>query len=133
MIAPDRDRRFQIAALHEVVDSFAHLGALAVTEPADARRQSLQVNAFARETQPAIQRAIVRKQLECEVVSLANVFGVARQRDPAKRPFAFAEQRSNVFGHESRNLERVFATGVESLLANVVAVIKRDGAAALQR
>src|SRR5689334_15722093 len=48
MIAADCDRRFEIAALHEIVDGFAHLGTLAVTEPADARRQSLEVNAIAR-------------------------------------------------------------------------------------
>src|SRR5689334_23440128 len=132
MIAANRDRRFQIAAPDEIVNRFAHLRAFAVTEPADARRQSLKVNAIARQTQPAIQRAIVGKQLEREVVSLANVFRVARQRDPAKRSLAFAEQRANVLRHETRNLECIFATSVESLLANVVAVIKRDRAGALQ-
>src|SRR6185369_17449856 len=73
MIAPDRNWRFEIATLDEIVDRLAHLGTLAVTEPADTRRQSLEVNAIARQTQPAIQRAIVRKHLEGEIVGLANV------------------------------------------------------------
>src|SRR5678816_859352 len=77
MIAPDRDRRLEIAALHEIVDCLTHLGTLAITEPADTRRQSLKVNAIARQTQPAIQRAVVRKHLEREIVSLANVLRVA--------------------------------------------------------
>src|SRR5215813_10723757 len=73
MIAPYRDRRLEIAPLYEIVDRLAHLSTLAVTEPADARRQSLKVNAVARQTQPAIQRAIVRKHLEREIVGLANI------------------------------------------------------------
>src|SRR6185369_12949664 len=105
MIAPDRDRRFKVAALHEIVDRLAHLSTLTVTEPADARRQSLEVNAIARQTQPAIQRAIVGKHLEGEIVGLAYVFCLARQRHPAKRSFAFAEKRPNVLGHKTRYLK----------------------------
>jgi hypothetical protein len=77
MIATDRNRRLEIATLDEIVDRLAHLGTLTVTEPADARRQSLEVNAIARQTQPAIQRAIVRKHLEREIVGLANVSRIA--------------------------------------------------------
>src|SRR4029078_322217 len=111
-----------------IVYGLPHLGALAVTQPADARRQSLEVNAFARETQPALQRAIVGQQPEREIVSLADVFRVTRQRNPSKRSLAFAEQRANVLRHESRDLTSVFATGIETLLANVVAVVKRPRA-----
>src|SRR5690348_570762 len=98
MIASDRDRRFEIATLDEVVDSFAHLRAFAVAEPADARGQSLEVNAIPSETQPAIQRLVIGKHLEREIVRLTNVLSITRQRNPAKRSFAFAEQRSDVFG-----------------------------------
>src|ERR1041385_9104598 len=100
MIAADRDRRLQIATLHEVVDRLAHLGAFTVTEPADARRQPLKMHAVARETQPAIQRPIFGKHLQREIVSLANVLRIARQRDPAKWPLTFAEERANVLRHE---------------------------------
>src|SRR5690242_6089290 len=109
MIAPDRDRRFEIAALDEIVDRFAHLGAFAVTEPADARGQTLEMDAIAGKPQPAIERAIVGKHLEREIVSLANVLRIAGKRDPAERPFAFTKQRPNVFGHEAGNVERVLA------------------------
>src|SRR6185369_16159464 len=133
MIAPDRNWRFEIATLDEIVDRLAHLGTLAVTEPADTRRQSLEVNAIARQPQPEIQRAIVRKHLEGEIVGLANVSRIARQRNPAKRSFAFAEKRANVLGHETRYLKRILATRIKRLLANVVAVIESDRARTLQR
>src|SRR6266446_4410898 len=46
MIAPNRDWRFEIAPAHEFIDGFTHLGALAITQPADARRQSLELHAI---------------------------------------------------------------------------------------
>src|SRR5438093_5462059 len=55
MIAPNRNWRSQIAALHQFIDSFAHFGTLAVAEPADARGQALELHPITRETQPAIQ------------------------------------------------------------------------------
>ena len=91
------------------------------------------MNTIAREAQPAIQRAIFRKHLEREIVSLANVFSVAGKRDPAKRSFAFAEERTNVLRNKTRYLKRVLATRIKCLLANVVAVIKRNCARAFQR
>src|SRR3954447_8704483 len=102
MIAPDSDGRLQIATLHEVVDGFAHLGAFAVAKPANARGQALELHAIARQTQPAIQGAIVGKQLEREVVSLANVFRIAGKRHPAKRSFAFTKKRPDVLRHKTR-------------------------------
>src|SRR3569832_1682762 len=133
MIAPDRDRRLEIATLDKIIDRLAHLGTLAVTEPADTRRQSLKVHTIARQTQPAIQRAIVRKHLQREIVSLANVLWITRQRHPAKRSFPFAEERANVLRHEARYLKCILATRVEREIANVVAVIDSDRSHALQR
>ena len=107
MIATDGDGRFQVAATDEFVDCFAHLGAFAVAEPADARGQSLKLHAFAREPEPAVERRVFGEEFEREVVRAANVRRVARQSHPAKRPFAFAKKRADVFGHEAGNLEGV--------------------------
>src|ERR1700752_871859 len=125
MIPTDCNRRFQIPSLDEIVDRLPHLSPFAVTKPANARRQSLEMHAIARQTQPTIQRAIVRKHLECQIVRFANVFRISRKRHPSKRSFAFAEKRSNVFGNKARYLERIGASRIKRLLANVVAVVKR--------
>ena len=57
---------------------------------------------------------------------------IARQRDPAERALALAEQRADVLGHESGNVERVRDARVERHRAHVVAVIERHRAAAPQ-
>src|SRR5215212_5865521 len=118
MITANRDRRLEITTFHEIVDRLAHLSPFTITEPADARGQSLKVNSIARETQPAIQCAIIGKHLQRKIVSIANVLRIAGQRHPAKRSFAFAEKRANVFRHKARYLKRIRTTSIESLLTN---------------
>ena len=124
MIASNRDRRLQVAAAHEFIDCFTHLSALAIAEPADAGWQTLELDSIARQAQPAIQSLVIGKQFQREIVRLANVFGFARQSDPTKRAFAFAEKRANVFRHEAGNLERIFTACIERHLANVIAIVE---------
>ena len=109
MVAADHDRRLQFPVPHQAVDRQAELRALAVAEPADARRQSLKLDALARHRNPARQRLVVREHLEREAVGAIDVFGIARQRDPAERPAALAEERADVLGHEAGNIEGVLA------------------------
>src|SRR6478672_13568900 len=108
MIAADGDRRLQIAPLDEFIDRFAHLGAFAISQPADARRQTLELHAVARQSQPAIQSLVVREKLQRQVVGFLYVRRVARQRYPAKRTLALTKKRANVFGHETWNFKRIF-------------------------
>src|ERR1700730_17732775 len=108
MIASNHNRRFDFAALHQFVHGNAELGAFAVSEPANARRQSLKLNSFTGELHPASERLIFRKEFEREFVGAGNVVGIAAQRHPAKRTASFAKQRPNVFENESWNVERVF-------------------------
>ena len=64
MIAPHHDGRFDLALLHQIVDGHAEAGALAVSQPADARRQPLEFNALARQVYPALENLIVRKHFQ---------------------------------------------------------------------
>src|SRR5882724_7296743 len=61
MIAPDDNRRFDFTALYQFVHGYAKLGAFAVSEPADPRRQSLKLNSFTCELHPASERLVFRK------------------------------------------------------------------------
>src|SRR5687767_2559676 len=128
MIASDGDRRFQVAAFHEFINRFTHLGALAVTKPTDARRKTLELNAVAGQTQPTIQSRIVWEKLQREVVGLLNITRITGQRDPAKWTFAFTEERANVLRDETGNLKRILHACIKRHLPDVVAVIKRHGA-----
>ena len=51
--------------------------AVAVAEPADPRRQSLERHALARHADPATQCRIIRKHLERRVIGHANVVGIS--------------------------------------------------------
>src|SRR5262249_33532299 len=60
------------------------------------------------------------------------VFGIARQRYPAKRTSALAKQWADVFRHKARYVECVLDSSKLSMSANVIAVVKRDGSLSLQ-
>ncbi len=68
-----------------------------------------------------------KKFLELRV-GFVDVAGITRERDPAERSDAAAEERPDVGRYESRKGERVAQSGVARHLPNVVAVIKRRNA-----
>src|SRR3954466_10797116 len=108
MVAADHDRGFKLAALDELVHGDAKLGPFTVAEPANPRGQALKMNSVARELHPARQSFVLREKIECQFIGARDVGGIAAGRDPAKRPFSFAEKRADVFGHESGNIESLF-------------------------
>src|ERR1700716_1488276 len=103
MIAPNHNGRFDLAALHQIVYGHAKFCARTEPEPADARRQALEMNPFLRQLHPARQRFVLWKKFERESIGPRDVRGIATQRDPTKRPFPFAKQRPDVFGDEAEN------------------------------
>ena len=133
MVAADDNRRLDGAGAHQLVQLQAEPRAVALAEPADARRQSLKLHALAGQPDPAAQPRIVGEHLEYGPVGDANVFGVARQGDPAERSLALAEEGADVLRHESANLEGIADAGLDGLRADVVAVVKHDRAALLPR
>src|SRR5258705_10067467 len=131
MIASDCDRGFQMGAFDEIVYCLTHLGAFPITKPTDARWQSLKMNAIACEPKPAVQRSIIRKEFERQIVGFAYVVRITGERHPPKRTLPFAEDRSNVFGNETWDFKGFRATSVECLLAYVVTVVENDGSGPL--
>src|SRR5713101_4507259 len=121
MIASNYNWRFDFTAFHQLVHRNAELGALAVTEPANPRGQSLKLNPFAGELYPA------RK-----LIGARDIFGVAAQCDPAKWPAPFAKKRTNIFGNKPGYVERILYAGLFRLRADIVPVIESDRAFLLQ-
>src|SRR5205814_10615784 len=101
MIAPDHDRRFDLAAHHQLVHRDTKFGALTVTEPANACRQPLKMDPLCREFHPARERFAFRKQFESEFVCARNLFRLSTQRYPAKPDAAFAATPTKRFGNEA--------------------------------
>src|ERR1051326_4701438 len=126
MIAPNHDRRFDLAALDQLVHRYAELGAFPVTEPANPRGQTLIMDPLLRELHPTRKRFVFGKQFERELVRTRDVVRLSAQCDPAKRAASFAEKRTNVFRNEAGNVERVLDASLLSLRANVIAVIECD-------
>ena len=91
MVAADDDRRRYFAAPHHLVEGEAETVALAETDPADARRQSLEGDALARHVEPAMEVRVVWDQLLHALVGAVNVLGIAAQRSPAERADPAAE------------------------------------------
>src|SRR6185437_11845038 len=101
MVAPDHDWRFNLALLHQIVHSQPKLRAFPIAQPADTRWQSLELDALARQVDPAAQDSVLREQLQDQVVSYADIGGITRERYPAERPTPFTEQRTNICGHKA--------------------------------
>ena len=93
----------------------AEARAIAVAEPQDARGQTLERDAFPRQMNPpARARFVVAEHLERRLVGDADVVRIARQRRPAERTLALAEERSDLLRHEAGNVERVGDAGLRA-------------------
>ena len=97
---------------------------LSQADPADARRQALEMNLRARHVEPVMQMRIVGNQFLDLGVGLVDVLRVARERHPAERSDAAAEQRPDVLRHEAREIEGSRDARIERDLADVVAVVE---------
>ena len=118
--------------LHHLVEGEAEAVALAEADPADARRQALEGDALARHVEPAVEVRIVGDQLLHPLVGLVDVLGIARQRGPAERADAAAEERADVGGDEAGEVEGVGDAVVKGFLADVVAIVEGRNAHGLE-
>src|SRR5262245_52120140 len=107
MIAPDHDRRADLATPYQFVEGQPGPVALAVAQPADTRRQPLVGDLGLGFGDPAAQRLVFREQLEDRPVGALDVGGIAAERGPAERAFALAEQWADERRHEAGIVEGV--------------------------
>src|SRR5437764_6564365 len=126
MIASHHDRSFELSLFDQLVHRKPELRTLAVAKPADSRWQSLKLDSLARQINPPAQNAVVRKQLEHQIICHMNVCRLARKRHPTERPPPFAKQRPYILRHKSRKVVRIFDSAVEGKRTNIVSVIKCD-------
>ena len=120
--------RLHRTGAHEVVEGQARLVALALAEPADPGRQPLERDALLRAADPLVQLVVVGEQVEHGTVGGGDVLGVPRERGPAERPLALAEQRPDVGRDEPREVEGPLAAALPGLVADRVAVVEDLGA-----
>ena len=124
VVAADHDRSRQLARGDHLVELQSREVALLVAEPADARREALEVDRVAGLVEPAHQPRIVGEQRLDGLVGLADVLGVSRECDPAERSAPLGELRADVGGNETREGERPVEAGELRLGADRVAVVE---------
>src|SRR4029079_10275927 len=98
VVTPDDDRCRDGARADELVDREARLGAVAVAEPADPRRQPLEGDTLGSELQPAEEQRVVGEEPPELVVDRRDVGRVTRQGGPAEGPDAAAGERPAIGG-----------------------------------
>ena len=102
MIAADHHRGRDAAAADELVDREARFGAVAVAQPADARRQALERDLVGCHLEPPLQERVVGEQALQLAIDRRDVGGVAGKHRPPERTDAAAEERPNIGRDEAR-------------------------------
>src|SRR5215470_15484231 len=123
MVAADDDRRLELAPRHHLVEGEPDLGAVAEAEPADPRRQALELDALPRHVEPGMEMAVAGEQLLHLGIGAVDVLGIARERAPAEGADAAAEERADIGGNEAREIEGVLDAHLLGELADVIAVV----------
>ena len=127
MVAPDDDRRADRPLLHETVDDRPEPGPLAVAEPADARRQPLELDLLPGLADPAGQGFVLRELPDDGLVGGVDVPRPSRKRRPAERPLALTEEGADILRDEARDVEGGRDPGFLGLAADIVAVVESPG------
>src|SRR6185503_10052102 len=100
MIASNHDWRVDLTALHQIVHGNSKLGPFTIAEPANARRQTLEMDSLFGQFHPALESFVFWKEFEGELISPRDVGRLAAQRNPSKWPLPFTEQWPNIFRNE---------------------------------
>src|SRR5690606_4992850 len=128
VVAANHDWSLELAVANHFVEGKACNVAFAQTQPAYARGQALESDAVAGHIQPADNRFVFGEKLFDLGVGFIDVLGVAGQCYPAEGALAFTEQRTDVGGHESREIEGVGHAGIGGNLSDIVAVVDSGNA-----
>src|SRR6185437_8627218 len=132
MVTAYHNRGLDLALLYKLDDCQAKLRTLAIPQPANSRRQTLEFNTLARQLNPAIQNAVLGKEFQDQIVSHRNIGRVPGKRHPAERPPAFAEQRADIGRYKPRKIVGVLDSVLKSKGPDIVSVVKGHAAHLLQ-
>ncbi len=115
-----------------LVDELSEVRPLAVSEPANARRQPFPGKMFLSQSNPVDELLVVGKLAHDKPVGFHYVLGVTAHGDPSEWSATLAEQRSYVKGNETLEVECVTYPGLEGLTADVITVLEDYAAHLLQ-
>src|SRR5438045_8664690 len=122
MVAANHHRGFDLPLPHQVIDSQTKLSTLTITQPADARRESLKFYALAGEVDPTFKNLVLGKEFQNQIVCNGDISGIAGKRCPAEGAASFAEKWTNIGWDEAREIVCILDTALEGKGADGVAV-----------
>ena len=96
MVSTNHDWPLQLTLAHHFVEAQAKSVTLAVTQPTNARWQTLEGNTFLSQLDPLMQAVVIGEFLKHCSVCCCNVGRIARECNPTEWALAFAKQWSNV-------------------------------------
>src|ERR1700730_11230519 len=128
MVAAHHDRAPNFPALHQFIYRQSKFCPLTISKPADSRWVSLEFDPLASKTNPPIEKLIFRKHSQNQVICYLNVGDITRKSHPTERPAAFAEKRTNIRRHETREIIGILYAVIERKGSDVIAVVESDGA-----
>jgi hypothetical protein len=131
VVARDRDGS-DLTRAHAVVDLAGEGLPLAEAQPAHARRQPFEGDAFLGGLDPSGEGLVFTEEVGDEVVGDGDVVLVAGEGDPAERAPTLTEHRTHVGLHEAGVGEGLVVAGILGLPAEVVAVVEDDAALVLE-
>src|SRR5205085_11141601 len=96
MITPDNDRSVYLTCTHQLIKCKSRFFPFSLSQPANAGRQALECDFFSGQSQPTLQRFILRKEFCDNFIGYANIIWITAQCCPAKRTFAFTKKRPDI-------------------------------------
>src|SRR5579863_131655 len=97
---------------------------VAEPNPADARREALELDPLASHVEPVMQVAILRQQLAHALVGAVDVFRIAGEGSPPEGPEPAAKEAAHVGRDEAGESKGLLQALVVRHLAQVVAVVE---------
>ncbi len=126
VVASDYDRGGDLPGSDQFVEREACFCSLTVAEPADPRGKPLEGHLLLCLLDPAVERLVLRKEVEDHLIGAVDVLRIAGEGDPAERPFPLAEHRSDIGGDEAWEAEGLLQAAGLCLTTQVVPVVEDD-------
>src|SRR6185312_3908605 len=132
MVAADDDRGLYCPGPNQLIEGQPRLFPFSLTQPANAGRQSLERDPLPCKPQPALQRTVSREQRTDRLIRHCDVGRISAECRPPEGTFPFTKQGSDISRNETWETECIFQTLFLRPCPQIVAIVERNGATALQ-
>jgi hypothetical protein len=131
VVASNHKRRFDNALSDQFIELKSSFIAFAITQPADACGQTLELDLLSGHSYPAMQRLILREELKNSLIGAIDIFWVARECHPTEGAFAATEEGTNKSRYKAGKVHGMSLASRQGLSPQIVAIIEDNGSSLL--